>query len=147
MYCSNCGNQVEDHLMFCPSCGQQTKKPVSSGYNPNPNQQQYPVNVSPVSSNANGTNSNGQFYSNGQSTAQKPVVNTTPFLIWAIVNTICCCLPLGVVGIIYASKANSATTQEEADSILKNVKMYNIIGTGLGFVVGIIYFFVTIANS
>ena len=47
-------------------------------------------------------------YAKGPSAA--PVGETAPrnYLVWAIISTICCCIPTGIVAIIYASKVNPA---------------------------------------
>ena len=62
------------------------------------------------------SNSNGGFnyggqsgngynqFSNGQPEKQ---ISGTPYIIFSILVTLCCCLPLGIVSIVYASKINS----------------------------------------
>jgi hypothetical protein len=68
-----------------------------------------------------------------------------------------CCLPLGVVGLIFAAKVNgqvqAGDTQGALDSS-KKAKMFSFIGIGLGLLAGLGYliFFViigglSIANS
>ncbi|MDE6329386.1 MAG: CD225/dispanin family protein [Muribaculaceae bacterium] len=88
----------------------------------------------------------GQPYSPG---AQPPMVQPQSYLWLAILSTVLCCMPLGIVSIIYASKVNSCWTQgryQEAYDNSKNARLWALIGAGVGLVVSIIYFFVVIAE-
>ncbi len=76
------------------------------------------------------------------------------YLALAIISTIICCLPLGVVSIIYATKVNSAYEDgnyELAEKSSKNAKTWGLVSIGVG-VVGIILYmvfvgFALIANA
>ena len=64
-------------------------------------------------------------------------------LVWAILSTVLCCLPLGIVAIIKSTKVNElwlrgdyAGAQKAAD----DAKKYSIIGAVLVFGFLIIYF-------
>lgn len=64
-------------------------------------------------------------------------------MVWAILSTLCCCLPLGIVSIVYASRVNGyyysgnyAAAQEAADKA-KNWALYSLIGA---IVANIIYY-------
>uniref|UniRef100_A0A3Q0QRX8 Uncharacterized protein n=1 Tax=Amphilophus citrinellus TaxID=61819 RepID=A0A3Q0QRX8_AMPCI len=37
------------------------------------------------------------------------------YLAWSILNTFCCCLPLGIAAIIYSKKVESANTHGDID--------------------------------
>lgn len=66
--------------------------------------------------------------------------NTTPYLIASIAMTLCCCLPLGVVGIVFSALAMGDVNKGEyaaAEQKLKNAKLTLIIGLVLGLLVGI----------
>lgn len=70
---------------------------------------------------------------------QKPNNN----LVLAIVCTVCCCLPLGVVGIIKASKVNGlylAKQYEAAELAAQEAKKWSMIGIIAGAVIMVIYF-------
>ena len=65
-------------------------------------------------------------------------------LVWAILTTICCCLPFGIVSIVQAAKVNSlwaqgqtAAAQQAADSAKKWAIISAIIG-GIGIVIWVI---------
>lgn len=63
-------------------------------------------------------------------------------MVLAIITTVCCCIPFGIVGIIYASKVHSyyytrqyALALQAAD----NAKKWSLIGIGLGIVGWLLY--------
>lgn len=41
MYCSKCGNEIENVARFCPYCGQPVQQPVGGGMNEIPNERAY----------------------------------------------------------------------------------------------------------
>lgn len=64
-------------------------------------------------------------------------------LVLAIITTVCCCLPFGIVGIVYASKVNGlydAGKFEEAEEAAKTAKKWSLIGIVCGIVIDILYF-------
>lgn len=69
---------------------------------------------------------------------QKPDNN----MIWAILTTLFCCLPLGIVSIIYAAKVDGFYRSGDYDAAVdaaENSKKYSKWGAILGFVVIVIY--------
>ena len=60
------------------------------------------------------------------------------YLVWSILSTLFCCLPLGIVAIVYSVKANSAydagTTEEYVKSADK-AKFWLILSAVLGFII------------
>ena len=64
------------------------------------------------------------------------------YLALAIISTILCCLPTGIVSIVYATKVNSAYADgnyDEANSASKNAKTWGFVSVGLGLFGIIIY--------
>ena len=54
----------------------------------------------------------------------------------------CCCLPFGIVGIVYAAKINSsmaAGNYEEAKNAAKSAKIWIIASAVVGLIVEVIY--------
>ena len=68
------------------------------------------------------------------------------YLALAIVSTILCCLPAGIVSIVYATKVNSEYADgnyEAAERASKNAKTWGLVSIGiaaLGWIVYIVFF-------
>lgn len=69
------------------------------------------------------------------------------FLTWAILTTILCCLPTGIVAIVYANKVDTlwlADRKSEAADAARNARTWTFVSLGLGitsvFIGGIITF-------
>ena len=81
------------------------------------------------------------------------IINEKPdnFLPWAIVSTVLCCLPFGIVAIVYASKVDTlwyAQKQAEAVHAAKQARTWTFvsIGTGLFFVLMYLFFMGTVLS-
>lgn len=77
-------------------------------------------------------------------TPRKPDSN----LVWAILCTVLCCLPLGIVSIIYATKVDSLYSQGDyqgAQEASDKAKKFAIIGAIASAVVMVLYFLFLIA--
>lgn len=64
------------------------------------------------------------------------------FQIWAILSTVLCCLPLGIVAILKSNKVDNLWAMgkyEEAQAASKDAKMWTLIAAGCGLVGGFIY--------
>ncbi len=51
------------------------------------------------------------------------------FLIWSILSTVLCCLPTGIVAIVYANKVDSlwhAGNHLEAEEAAKNARLWTL---------------------
>ena len=71
-------------------------------------------------------------------------------MLWAILSTLFCCLPLGIVSIINAAKVDGlyrsggySGAQEAAD----NAKKYAQYGLVIGIIWIVIYFFILMAGA
>ncbi len=61
-------------------------------------------------------------------------------LVWAILVTIFCCLPLGIVSIVYAAQVNGRLTVGDVDGARQashNAKTWAWVAFGVGIVLGI----------
>ena len=97
-FCTNCGQPIEGDVRFCTFCGtpipQEGPQPQmaygqQTPYEAPPQQPQYEAPQSQPSK--------------PQPTGPKP----NNYLVWAILSTILCCLPFGIVSIIFASKVDN----------------------------------------
>ncbi|MBR1594266.1 MAG: CD225/dispanin family protein [Alloprevotella sp.] len=80
-----------------------------------------------------------QYAQNGQAGFQPKPDN---YLVWAILVTICCCWPLGIVSIVYSAKVNNLymTGQyQQAVEAANNAKKWAIISAIAGGVVALLY--------
>lgn len=70
-------------------------------------------------------------------------------MVWAILCTLFCCLPLGVVAIINAAKVDNLYRQGDytgAKQASDNAAKYAKIGAGISVVIAIIYFIIGLAS-
>lgn len=162
--CSFCGNEVDGDAKFCPICGAEVKEEESQNETAGENatgessgQQAYEYGQSYSNPNENVQNDanqnggysygqpNGQYnggnqfggnqYGGGQPQKQ---ISGTPYLIFSILVTLCCCIPLGIVSIVYASKINSLQKMgdyEGAKTAAKKAKIFMIVGA-IGGLIG-----------
>ena len=72
-----------------------------------------------------------------------PSVNIKSHLVGAILATIFCCIPFGVVAIVYASKVSGLVAQgriAEAEAASKSASTWLWLSVGLGIAAGVISF-------
>ncbi len=73
------------------------------------------------------------------------------YLVWAILCTVLCCLPLGIVSIVYSTRVSGLWGQgryAEAQTASDNAKKWAIVGAVVGavsYVIGIVLWFAFVA--
>ena len=80
---------------------------------------------------------------------QKPV-NWVPYLVLSIISTLCCCLPFGVVGIVFSAKINSSMTAgnlEEAQNNAKMARIWIIVSFAIGLLTWLIYMVLIVTGA
>lgn len=71
-------------------------------------------------------------------------------MVWAVLSTVCCCLPLGIVAIIYASKVQDlymCGNYIGAVEASNKAKTWSIISAITGFITSGIYSIIVLAAS
>ena len=119
MNCPNCGTTNLDNATICINCGRSLgptppPPPVTQSYTP-------PGSASP---------------------AAAPIGPTVPnYLVQSILVTFCCCLPFGIVAIIFAAQVNSKLAAGDRAGALdssRKAKMWTWIAFGCGLVAWIL---------
>ena len=75
---------------------------------------------------------------------------TQNYLVQSILVTLCCCVPAGIVAIVYAAQVNSKLANGDVAGAMESARLAKIwswVGFGLGIVVGIIYAIAGAASS
>jgi len=126
--CPNCGTTNLDNASICVNCG----RPLSGaagGYTPPPPPAPAPHAYTPPSS--------GPGFGATAAPAQIP-----NYLWQSIVVTLCCCLPFGIVGIIFASQVNDKLRRGDIQGAMiasKNAKTWVLVGFICGIVAIVLY--------
>ena len=82
--------------------------------------------------------------------AQSPQPNVPNYLVQAILTTIFCCLPLGIVSIVYAAQVNGKVAAGDRAGALqssRNAKMWAWIAFGAGLVLGVGYLILVVIGA
>lgn len=83
----------------------------------------------------------------GPGAPQPPIEPLRPpmpptYLVWAILATLCCCLPAGIVAIIYSANVSSkyyAADYEGASRTSRNAEIWIIVSIVLGIITNALY--------
>ena len=132
MTCPNCGTNNLDTASICANCG----RPLSMAAPPPP-----PV-PPPQSASASYTPPPPRVtpMSGGGLAPGEKIPN---YLVLSIFVTLCCCLPMGIVGIIFGAQVNSKLAQGDvagAREASKKAKMFPLIGIAIWVVLLVISF-------
>ncbi len=109
MYCSSCGTKVEPQGRFCPNCGLS------------------------IESSAESTSATVAGRSSGAELRQRPEIPS--YLPQAILVTIFCCLPFGIVSIVYAAQVNGKVAAGDiagARDVSEKAKTWAWVALGFG---------------
>jgi Interferon-induced transmembrane protein/zinc-ribbon domain len=126
--CPNCGVSNLDNATICINCG----RPLTAAGSQAPTSSYTPPPPPPPT---------------GQSSYTAPPQGAggpqIPNYLWqSIVVTLCCCLPFGVVGIVYAVQVNNKLAMGDhpgAAEASKNAKMWTLIGLAVGLLAWVLW--------
>jgi len=116
IFCTKCGHKNPEGSLFCAKCGTSIKM-------------------------LDGTQTEQTFEYKSQNIsgqAPKPENN----LVWAVLCTVLCCMPLGIVAIVYSTKVDSAYAegrQEDAQNYANKAKNWAIAGALSSIIIMVIY--------
>ncbi len=153
MECRFCRGEIPEGANVCPNCGtpvepEQTEtralEQSQGGYQyGTPEQSQGGYQYGGQSGYQYGTPEQGGY---GQPQQQ---VNGTPYMVFAIISTLLCCLPLGIAAIVYASKIGSLQRVGDyagAQEAAKKARLFTIISAVIGLIASIIYIAIAMAG-
>lgn len=124
MYCPKCGTEAEEGARFCAKCGRDIS---DSSEQPRP---------------ARETREAGPYTPTYRAEDRPHVPN---HLVWAILATIFCCLPTGIVSIVYAAQVDSliaAGNFAGARQASENAKTWAWVSFGLGIPISLFLLFI-----
>ncbi len=158
MNCPKCNAPVADGAEFCTNCGEKLgSAPVNAAPQTDGAQNAAPSQDYSAPNQGYSAPNQGPSYQQPYTTqqpynTQPPVINSTPYLVWSIIVTVLCCLPLGIPAIVYAAKINSmlaAGNIPMAQDAAKKSKLFSILGACIGGGVLLLYviFYVIIGGA
>ena len=125
IYCSTCGRESDPNARFCDNCGAELA-PQAGGpqYVPGMPQQ------------------------GGPGYGDEPHIDN--YLVWAILATICCCIPAGIVAIVYAAQVNGKMAAGDYATALRysnNARTWCWIALGLGIAAAVLGIIVNLTTG
>lgn len=138
MNCPYCGAQNPEGSTVCSTCGQQLTAPAAPPSTPPAPGQQYAPAAYPQVPAAPPAYGQPQ-YAPGYGQSQPEVKS---HLVLSILATLFCCLPFGVVGIVFASQVSSKLAAGDwagAQKASKNAALWSWLAIGAGALMALVY--------
>lgn len=136
MFCPKCGNPLPANARFCSLCGVAVRSNVSPGM-------ESPLGASSFET----SGASGTFYDSSNPYAEpspsdpyapsdwSDAANVPDYLIWNVLSTLFCCMPIGIAGIIFSIQTNSAKTRGDFEAAARHsstAKTLLIVGACVG---------------
>lgn len=141
MYCTQCGSQLKESSQFCSACGRRIppgSEAVSEGALTSPTGPRRVMYCPQCETEAE---ENASYCANCGTVLIPGNPNIPNHLVWAILSTICCCLPTGIVSIVYAAQVNGLVAAGDfarARQASQNAKTWAWVSFGLGIPASIV---------
>ena len=155
MDCPTCGARNDDRYRFCGTCGKKLQEQSSIPRNHDPIDREPPAETGPVFDPYRGPEPIEQEPPpdpvSGYGSYRAPGTNPTRipnYLVPAILVTLFCCVPFGIISIVYAAQVNGKVALGDIEGALRtsrSAKKWAWISFGVGLVITvgwIIYFIV-----
>jgi len=126
--CSNCGAELRPAANFCSICGAAQAEAAQ------------PETFDPAGAVADVVRPRAD-------SAAPPPQNIENHLIKSIIATVCCCVPLGIVGIVYATKVDAFLklgNRAAAADAGKKASLWSNLAIGIGLVVQLLVTMLTV---
>ena len=136
MFCPKCGNALPANARFCPLCGVAISPNAAS-------EMESPLGAASfeTSDNSGAYRETANPYDSPSAASPYPptgweeTANVPDYLIWNVLSTLFCCMPIGVAGIIFSIQTNSAKARgdyEAATRASSTAKTLLIVGACVG---------------
>lgn len=120
MFCPKCGNPLPANARFCSLCGVAVRSNASPGM-------ESPLGSSSFENNDFGAarNSSNPYATPSEAAPYAPsgwgdVADVPDYLIWNVLSTLFCCMPVGVAGIIFSIQTNSAKARGDFEGAARH---------------------------
>ncbi len=126
MFCPQCGANNADNAVVCVQCGRNLQSPPATQPPAMPGA---PIQTPGV--------------------VLPPGAAVQNYLVFAILTTVFCCLPAGIVAIVYAAQVNGklqAGDYNGAQQASKNAKLWSFVSLGVGLGCILIWILLTFAG-
>ena len=131
--CPNCGAELRPAANFCSNCGAAQAETVQAD------------TFDPAAAPADVLRQRAdQLRADPAAQTQKNIEN---HFIKSIIATVCCCVPFGIVGIIYATRVDAflkAGNRAAAEDASKKASLWSNLAIGIGVVVNVLVTMLTV---
>lgn len=158
--CHECGAEISDAASQCPKCGAPNVKPIvcpdcgkqipgTSTICPNCGAPIQSQPVTPIQPSIIPVAAPQQPIATAAGQQQPPRMRPDNHLVWSILNTICCCLPLGIWAIVTSNDVNrlyDAGRYKEAEEAADKASTINITSAVIAGIIWILYVILIVAG-
>jgi H+/gluconate symporter-like permease len=79
-----------------------------------------------------------------------PLPHVENNLVWAILATLCCCVPTGIVAIVYAARVDNKRSSGDLQGAIEdanNAKLWSWVSFGLGLAFSVLYIALSVTGA